>query len=169
MALRLQQPRTGLAFWILTSGLVSTIFHSFQAMSGSAEASALAEALCFVDHGVAGASVLYFWNVCGRPRRSTVVVGVAGLVALALPLRPGYAWLHSLWHFLSATAALLWAFQKHIPATSAAMLVDSAATTTVLGASSTTTTTRTEHKPSDEGNRRSPQIPEIALPIRTTA
>jgi hypothetical protein len=108
--LLLQQPRADFAFWILTSGLVSTIFHSVQAMGGYG--GTLAEALCYIDHGVAGAAVFYFWNICGRPRRHTLHVSAAGLVALALPLRPGYAWLHSLWHLLSATAALLWAFQK---------------------------------------------------------
>ena len=100
--------RTGLGLWIVASGIISTIFHSFQALGDRL----IAEGLCFVDHGVACSSILYFWRTCGRPRDAKVwALGIGGILALCLPLKPGYAFLHSFWHFLSAAAALLWTKQ----------------------------------------------------------
>ena len=99
---------SGLGLWVLAAGLMSTIFHSAQALCHNL----LAEALCYLDHGIAGASVFYFWHVCGHPRTwNTLVCGVTGLVLLCYNSIPGYAWLHSAWHVFSAAAALMWAQQ----------------------------------------------------------
>ena len=89
---------------VLTAGAVSTVFHSVQALGPHT----LAECLCFIDHAVAISSILYFWNKCGRPSRTTVLLSIAGFVTLALS-GPGYAWLHSAWHVLSAATAVVWA------------------------------------------------------------
>lgn len=105
-------PYGGLAFWIWAAGLVSTVFHAVQSM-GQASLP-YAEALYYVDHGIAGAAVFYFYHVCGLPNGCALALGTAGLVCLALPLRPGYAWLHSLWHILSAAAAWMWTCQGKV-------------------------------------------------------
>jgi hypothetical protein len=86
---------------------MSTIFHIVQAVGDPL----LAEALCYLDHGIAISGGLYFWHICGRPSKTTLAIGSVGIVALCLPLRPGYAWLHSAWHFLSAAAAVAWTQQ----------------------------------------------------------
>lgn len=89
---------------VLTAGAVSTIFHSVQALGPFS----VAEALCYIDHGVAISSILYFYYKCGLPSRTTWVLSIAGFVSLCVT-NPGYAWLHSLWHVLSAAAAVVWA------------------------------------------------------------
>lgn len=96
-----QQHKTG--FWILAAGTISTIFHTVQA----AGYYHTAEALCYLDHGVAGTAILYFFHVCGNPSRRAWGLGVSGLVALACP---GYMYpfWHSLWHVLSAATAVVW-------------------------------------------------------------
>ncbi|GAX09245.1 hypothetical protein FisN_17Lh288 [Fistulifera solaris] len=109
---RLFCPYGCLAFWIWAAGLVSTVFHAVQSMGHATLP--YAEALYYVDHGIAGAAVFYFYHICGLPNRNALALGVAGLLCLALPLRPGYAWLHSLWHILSAAAALMWTCQGKI-------------------------------------------------------
>lgn len=101
-----------LAGWIWAAGLVSTIFHAVQSM-GQASLP-YAEALCYVDHGIAGAAVFYFYHMCGLPNVHALALGMSGLLCLALPLRPGYAWLHSLWHVLSAAAAWTWTHQGKV-------------------------------------------------------
>lgn len=93
-----------LALWTLSAGTVSTIFHTVQSL-GHYRA---AEALCFIDHGVAGTAVLHFWHVCGAPSRRTWALGAAGLACLACP-GDLYPALHSLWHGLSALTAVVWA------------------------------------------------------------
>jgi hypothetical protein len=98
---------TGLGLWVATAGAVSTLFHSFQALGDYG----IAEGLCYIDHGVALTAIFYFWRVLGRPSPATCYVSVAGLITLVLT-HPGYAYLHSTWHFLSATAAILWATQS---------------------------------------------------------
>lgn len=98
---------SALGWGVLTAGIVSTVFHTVQALGDTVTA----EALCYLDHGVAGTAVFYFWHTCGTPRGWTLILGGVGLVALSLPLRPGYAWLHSLWHVLSAAAAVAWSMQ----------------------------------------------------------
>jgi hypothetical protein len=97
----------GLGVGVLSAGTVSTVFHAVQALGDYR----LAESLCYLDHGVAISSALYFWHTCGRPSRLTWMLGVAGLVALAAPAGGGdvYPGLHSAWHFLSAGAAVAWA------------------------------------------------------------
>lgn len=99
----------GLGVWVLLSGAVSTIFHSVQSL-GDIQ---LAEILCYIDHGVAGSSLCYFWNVCGHPPLTIRfwTLAISSLVALCCPLQPGYAWLHSTWHFLSAATAVTWALE----------------------------------------------------------
>ena len=89
---------------VLTAGTVSTVFHTVQALGPTS----IAESLCFIDHGVAISSVLYFFQRCGWPSRRTWLLSVAGLVTLAIH-QVGYAWLHSIWHLLSASAAVVWA------------------------------------------------------------
>ena len=88
---------------VLTAGTVSTVFHSVQALGPQS----LAECLCYIDHGVAISSVFYFWYRCGRPNRNTWLLSLAGLATLSIT--EGYAWLHSAWHLLSASAAVVWA------------------------------------------------------------
>lgn len=88
---------------VLTAGTVSTVFHSVQALGSQS----LAECLCFIDHGVAISSVLYFWFRCGRPSRNALLLSLAGFATLSIT--EGYAWLHSVWHLLSASAAVVWA------------------------------------------------------------
>lgn len=97
-----------LGMWILGAGLTSTIFHSVQAL-GSYQ---IAESLCYIDHAVALSAGGYFWDTCGAPSRRTLGLGMLSLVTLALT-HPGYAFLHSTWHFLSATTATLWALEGH--------------------------------------------------------
>ena len=91
---------------VLTAGVVSTIFHYFQAL-GSFR---IAEALCYIDHAVAVTSILSFWNRCGRPGVCTTVIGLTGIAMLVItdPLHI-YPYLHSTWHGLSAAAAIMWA------------------------------------------------------------
>ena len=91
---------------VLTAGVVSTVFHYFQAL-GSFR---IAEALCYIDHAVAVTSILSFWNRCGRPGVCTTIIGLAGMATLVItdPLHI-YPYLHSTWHGLSAAAAILWA------------------------------------------------------------
>jgi hypothetical protein len=97
---------TWLSLWLLLSGFVSTLFHAVQAYGDYA----VAEGWCYLDHGVAISATLYFLHYCKAPRRLTWVVGGLGVALLALPL-PGYLFLHSTWHVLSAGAATLWALQ----------------------------------------------------------
>lgn len=106
MLLALPKPtrHTWLGLWVITAGVVSAVFHSVQSLGDYTAA----EAWCYLDHGVAISAVAYFWHVCGPPSKRALAIGLAGIVALALPLRPGYAWLHSLWHFMSAAAAVAW-------------------------------------------------------------
>ena len=98
-----QQNRNSLATWMLAAGTVSTIFHTVQSL-GSYR---LAELLCYLDHGVAGTAMLYFWHECGAPSRRTWALGSAGLACLACP-GALYPALHSLWHALSAMTAVVW-------------------------------------------------------------
>jgi hypothetical protein len=107
--LRLMVTRyTWLGVWIMAAGIISTIFHSVQALGPYA----LAECMCYLDHAVALSAMAYFLHVCGPPSRTVWSWGIAGLVVLALPVSSGiYAYSHSAWHFLSATAATIWALQ----------------------------------------------------------
>jgi hypothetical protein len=98
---------TGLGLWVAAAGAISTLFHSFQALGDYG----IAEGLCYIDHGVALTAIFYFWRVLGRPSPATCVVSLAGLVTLVLT-HPGYAYLHSTWHLLSASAAILWVTQS---------------------------------------------------------
>lgn len=97
---------TWLSLWLLLSGLVSTLFHAVQAYGDYA----VAEGWCYLDHGVAISATLYYLHYCKAPQRLTWMVGGLGIALLAAPL-PGYLFLHSTWHFLSAGAATLWATQ----------------------------------------------------------
>jgi len=98
---------TWLGIWTLLAGAVSTIFHAVQTYGEYS----VAEGWCYLDHGIAISAILYFFRTCGMPGKSALALGAAGLVALSLPLKPGYAWLHSTWHLLSAGSAVLWALQ----------------------------------------------------------
>jgi len=96
---------SALGWWILTAGVVSTVFHSVQALGPNL----WAEALCYLDHGIAGAAVMYFWHMCGPPQGLyTLTLAAAGMTCLAFPFPPGYVWLHAVWHVLSAATAVLW-------------------------------------------------------------
>ena len=95
-----------LGIWVLACGLISTIFHSVQALGSFA----VANALCYVDHAFAISAAFYFLKTCGMPSRRTLTIGVISLITLAVTY-PGYAWLHSTWHYLSALTATKWAVE----------------------------------------------------------
>jgi hypothetical protein len=97
-----------LGVWIITAGLISTIFHYVQAL-GSYQ---LAIDLCFLDHAVAGSATLYFLDTCGIPSRMALLIGAVALVTLVIT-SPGYAFLHSSWHYLSAVTATRWALDGY--------------------------------------------------------
>lgn len=107
-ALRIVPTRqTWLGLLMLSSGLISTIFHTEQALGSYA----LANSLCYIDHAIAGTATFYFFHTCNAPSKRVWALGLAGLACLSIP-HPAYAWLHSLWHFLSAGAATLWALES---------------------------------------------------------
>jgi hypothetical protein len=97
-----------LGVWVFLAGLVSTVFHSVQALGSHA----LAESLCYVDHAVALSAILYFVDTCGPPSRSVSLIGALAVAALVITA-PGYAWLHATWHYLSAIAAARWALEGY--------------------------------------------------------
>eukprot|EP00536_Pseudo-nitzschia_multiseries_P002124 jgi/Psemu1/182812/e_gw1.28.166.1 len=97
-----------LGIWIIVAGLVSTIFHSVQALGSYA----LAESLCYLDHAVAGSATFYFLDTCGIPSKATSIIGAVAMMALVIST-PGYAWFHSSWHYLSAAAATRWAIDGY--------------------------------------------------------
>jgi hypothetical protein len=97
-----------LGAWICLAGLVSTIFHSVQALGSYP----LAQSLCYVDHAVAFSSFCYFLDTCGFPSKRVLSIGSASLVTLAVT-SPGYTFLHSTWHYLSAATATLWALEGY--------------------------------------------------------
>eukprot|EP00567_Pseudictyota_dubia_P001366 CAMPEP_0197464810 /NCGR_PEP_ID=MMETSP1175-20131217/64216_1 /TAXON_ID=1003142 /ORGANISM="Triceratium dubium, Strain CCMP147" /LENGTH=339 /DNA_ID=CAMNT_0043000805 /DNA_START=92 /DNA_END=1111 /DNA_ORIENTATION=- len=90
---------------VLACGLVSLVYHTVQAI-GPHHA---VEALFYVDHGIAISSFFYFLVQCGLPSRKTLLIGTAGITLLAIPAGEAYAFLHSIWHFLSAGATVSWA------------------------------------------------------------
>jgi len=91
---------------VLSSGLVSTIYHTFQALGYTQ----LAESLCFMDHGLAITSGLYFFQKCGMPSLKTLSIGIPSIGLLAFPVVEAYPVLHSLWHLASAGTTVSWAF-----------------------------------------------------------
>lgn len=99
-----------LGYWVLSAGIMSTIFHSVQALGNYR----IAEALCYMDHGVAGTAICYFYYTCGRPSIRTLLCGILGLITLAYPADSilhisAYTLLHSMWHTFAALTAVLWA------------------------------------------------------------
>jgi hypothetical protein len=105
------------AAWILAAGLVSSAFHSVQTFGTYS----VAEAWCYLDHGVAITALLYFWRTFGLPSsRLFWGTALAGLLALIAPTANNgkvYTVLHSTWHVLSAMAAALWALDHRPRAT----------------------------------------------------
>ena len=99
---------TMLGIWILLAGVVSTVFHSVQALGSYA----VAESLCYVDHGVAISACLYYLKTCGWPSKRVWALGVPALASLVISY-PCYAVLHSVWHFLSAAVATTWAVEGY--------------------------------------------------------
>jgi hypothetical protein len=97
-----------LGVWVLIAGLISTIFHSVQALGSYA----LAESLCYLDHAVAGSAVFYFFDTCGVPSKMTSLIGTVAMFTLVVTT-PSYAWLHSSWHYLSAATATQWALDGY--------------------------------------------------------
>ena len=97
-----------LGVWVSLAGLISTIFHSVQALGPHA----LAESLCYFDHAVALSAILYFVDTCGLPSKSVSFIGALAIATLVITT-PGYAWLHSTWHYLSAVAATRWALEGY--------------------------------------------------------
>jgi hypothetical protein len=65
-----------------------------------------------LDHAVAGSATLYFLDTCGVPSRMVLLIGAVALVALVVT-SPGYAFLHSSWHYLSAVTATKWALDGY--------------------------------------------------------
>eukprot|EP00978_Attheya_sp_CCMP212_P020328 scaffold58016_cov49-Attheya_sp.AAC.1 len=100
-----------MGFLILLAGGVSVIFHSIQALGPHT----MAEAWCYMDHAVAITSGCYFLQHCGLPSARTLAIGLPGLLALALPRGHAYPWMHSVWHLLSAAAAVSWACERDSP------------------------------------------------------
>ncbi|CAJ1941135.1 unnamed protein product [Cylindrotheca closterium] len=100
-----------LGAWMLTAGLMSSIYHSVQAIIG---VNAVTETLAYVDHGIALAAGCFYMDTCGLPSKRVWAIGLSGIACLATPNTPqAYAILHSIWHFLSAAAATLWAIEGH--------------------------------------------------------
>jgi len=97
---------------IVTAGIISFTYHTYQALGSLI----IAEHLCFIDHAFALTSGLFFLKTCGIPSPSTLLIGMLGLITLAnfnfLEAFFGayrYAEIHSIWHWLSAGAAVSWA------------------------------------------------------------
>jgi hypothetical protein len=97
-----------LGVWVLVAGLISTIYHSFQALGNFQ----LAESLCYLDHAVAGSAMFYFFDTCGVPSKMASIIGAVAIVTLVVTT-PSYAWLHSSWHYLSAATATQWALDGY--------------------------------------------------------
>mgnify|MGYP005681732063 FL=1 len=97
-----------LGVWIIAAGLISTIFHYTQALGSHS----LAVDLYFLDHAVAGSATLYFLDTCGVPSRMALLIGAVALVTLVIT-SPGYTFLHSSWHYLSAVTATKWALDGY--------------------------------------------------------
>jgi hypothetical protein len=112
-----------LGYWVLSAGIVSTLFHTVQAIGNYR----IAEALCYIDHGIAGTAICHFYYKCGRPSFRTILCGMIGLCTLAFPITliylPLYTFLHSLWHILAAFTAVLWAKDSHHPNNNASISV----------------------------------------------
>lgn len=98
-----------LAVWLTLSGVISTVYHSFQTMGSFA----LAESFCYVDHAIAGSSIFYFFHTCGNPSKRTWTIGAMSLLALFGGTPSNYAWIHSSWHYLSALTATAWALDGY--------------------------------------------------------
>ena len=97
-----------LGVWVAVAGVVSTIYHSVQALGSYA----LAENLCYIDHAIAGSATFYFLDTCGIPSKKTLMVGALAAVTLVFST-PSYAGIHSLWHYLSALTATRWALDGY--------------------------------------------------------
>lgn len=98
-----------LGVWICLAGAISTVFHSVQALGSYP----LAQSLCYLDHAVAVSAFCYFIETCGLPSKRVLSIGSAALVTLCLS-SPGYTFLHSSWHYLSAATATLWALEGYV-------------------------------------------------------
>lgn len=107
------------AAWVLAAGLVSSAFHTVQTFGTYS----LAEAWCYLDHGVAITAILYFWRTFGLPNSKLFWgTAAAGLLTLVAPTGNNgkiYTVMHSAWHVFSASAAVIWALE-HRPRKSAA-------------------------------------------------
>ncbi len=97
-----------LGVWVVVAGLMSTIYHSVQALGSYA----LAENLCYLDHAIAGSATFYFLDTCGAPSKTTAFIGAIAAVTL-VAATPNYAWIHSAWHYLSALTATRWALDGY--------------------------------------------------------
>ena len=98
---------TMLGVWIGLAGLVSTIFHSVQALGSHP----VAESLCYIDHGVALSAGMYYFDTLGMPSKKVWMLGIIGLLLLAIPDQLLYSMTHSLWHLFSAAAATVWGLE----------------------------------------------------------
>ena len=100
-----------LGTWILLAGLISTIYHSVQAIVG---VNNVLHTLAFIDHGVALTAGCYYLDTCGWPSKKVLTIGLSGIACLAVCYNAEtYAILHALWHGLSAAAATTWAVEGH--------------------------------------------------------
>lgn len=91
--------------WLtLVAGLASTVYHYYQSMG----VTVAAEALAYVDHGIAISAGFYFLRKCGFPRLGTSVLGISGL-SLFKFRGDQYPASHSLWHIVSALTIISWA------------------------------------------------------------
>ena len=97
-----------LGVWVAVAGLMSTVYHSVQALGSHA----LAESLCYLDHAIAGSATFYFINTCGKPSKTTWIIGAMAAVTL-VAAAPNYTLIHSSWHYLSALTATRWALDGY--------------------------------------------------------
>lgn len=101
ISLKEYPPMLGIS--LLVCGTISIIYHAFQTMG----LTNTAEGLSYVDHGFALTSGLTFLRKCGIPSMKTMMCGFTGLFFLSNNFM--YVELHSIWHILSAVAAISWA------------------------------------------------------------
>lgn len=93
-----------LAWLTFIAGLASTVYHYYQSMG----VTVAAEALAYVDHGIAISAGFYFLRKCGIPRLGTSVLGISGLSLFSFR-GDKYPASHSLWHIMSALTIISWA------------------------------------------------------------
>ena len=93
-----------LGWLVICSGIISLLYHSFQAFG----AVNTAQSLSFIDHGFALSSGCCFFDRCGMPSSKTMLIGIISLCMLSMG-GDVYPIIHSMWHFGSASVTISWA------------------------------------------------------------